>query len=333
MQHIPKEIFEQSTREVPMTVGSVFSADVLRREGQKILVLQDIFSSFLVAQMIPNEQSITLQQNSVHLSANYKHPGGCLIRVDSAPGFKALKNDKFMRSVGIELDFGRVKNKNQNPSIDKAIQDLEKEIKRLAPNAGPVSAGLLAVAVCNTNSRVRKYGLSAKEILTKRENYSGNPLMFEDEDISAAKYENRLQNHESSARAKAPGGQPARNAEVVVGDIVHVKSDGSKHKAREYYLVMSIDRDQSMAGIQKFCGSTLRQKEYKVKLTEIYPAAANYVSSNLREGVDSVEDEPGIELHNRGAAEESHPPDVRRSSRVRHPPDWLSTDEIQRCEH
>ena len=72
MQKIPKELLEQSTREVQITVGSVFSADVLQREGQKILVLQDKFSSFLVAQMIPNEQSCTLQQNVVHLSANYK---------------------------------------------------------------------------------------------------------------------------------------------------------------------------------------------------------------------------------------------------------------------
>ena len=78
----------------------------------------------------------------------------------------------------------------------------------------------------------------------------------------------RLRNHEGSARAKANGAQPARNAQVSVGDIVHVKSDGSKHKAREFYLIMSIDIDQSMAYIQTFCGSTLRKKQYKVKLKQ-----------------------------------------------------------------
>ena len=326
MQKIPKELFEQSTREVPVTVGSVFSADVLRREGQKILVLQDIFSSFLVAQMIPNEQSSTLQQNVVHLSANYKHPSGCSIRVDTAPGFKALKGDKFLHSIGIELDYGRVKNKNQNATIDKAIQDLEKEIKRLAPKAGPISAGLLAVAVCNTNSRVRGCGLSAKEILTKRESYSGNPLKFNDEDVSSARYEGRLRNHDSSARSKASGAQPARNAQVSAGDIVHVKSDGSKHKAREFYMVMSVDQKRSTAQLQKFCGSTLREKQYKVKLTEIYPAAANYLSVNENTDIEHAEEEDdGIELHNQGAVEEP-----RRSSRTRRQPNWLATKEIQR---
>ena len=332
MRQIPKELFEQSTGEVPVTVGSKFSADVIRRESQKILVVQDIFSSFLVAQMIPNEQSSTLQQNVVHLSANYKHPAGCSIRVDTAPGFKALKGDKFLRSIGIEMDFGRIKDKNQNPSVDKAIQDLEKEIKRLAPNAGPISAGLLAVAVCNTNSRVRRCGLSAKEIMTKRENYSGNPLFFEDQDISSNRYEGRLQNHHSSAKSKSLGAEPARSAEVSVGDIVHVKSEGSKHKVRDFYLITEIDEEQSIAYIQKFCGNTLREKQYRVKLTEIYPAAANYAAGNDADN-EYVEEDEGIQLYTNDAmAEETREANTRRSGRRRLQPDWLATEEIQRIE-
>ena len=326
MLQIPKELFEQTTRDVPVTVGSLFSADVIRRESQKILVLQDIFSSFLVAQMISNEQSITLQQSMVHLSANYKHPGGCVIRVDTAPGFQALRKDKFLQSIGIELDFGRIKNKNTNPSIDKAIQDLEREIKRLSPRAGPISTGLLAVAVCNTNSRVRKCGLSAKEILMKRENFSGNPLNFSDAEISANRYENRLKNHESSAKSKARGAEPAKNAQVGIGDIVHVKSEGSKHEAREFYLISDIDHDQSIASIQKFCGSTLRNKQYEVKLNEIYRAATNYISSKESTTDEQIENDEGIELHNHGADQGN----LRRSGRERRQPDWLATKEIQR---
>ena len=95
------------------------------------MVLLDVFSSFLVGQLIPNEQHDTLQQSLIQLSANYKHPDGCIIRVDNAPGFLAIRNDKLLQSVDIELDFGRVKNKNQNPSIDKAIQEIENGIWRL----------------------------------------------------------------------------------------------------------------------------------------------------------------------------------------------------------
>ena len=79
----------------------------------------------------------------MQLSANFKHPNDCTIRVDTAPGFNTLKDDK----SGIKLDFGRIKNKYQNPSIDRAIQDLEEEIKRLAPKAGKIYSLTLAMAV------------------------------------------------------------------------------------------------------------------------------------------------------------------------------------------
>ena len=121
LQPIPRELFEQGTHEIPPAVGKLFSADIIRREGQKIFVLVDVFSSFMVAKLIANEQSITLQEAIIQLSANYKHLEGCTIRVDHATGFVALRNDKFLNSINIKLEFGRIKNKNQNPCIEKAI--------------------------------------------------------------------------------------------------------------------------------------------------------------------------------------------------------------------
>ena len=70
--------------------------------------------------MINDECSTTLQQILLQLAANYKDPDGCSVRVDTAPGFNALKNDKFLHSVGISLDFGRVKNKNKNSNISSS---------------------------------------------------------------------------------------------------------------------------------------------------------------------------------------------------------------------
>ena len=209
---------------------------------------------------------------------------------------------------------------------------LEREIKRLAPKAGPISAGLLAVAVGNTNSRVRKCGLSAKEILTKREHFSGKSLRFNDKDISSSRYDDRIQNHESSAKSKALGAPPAQKAQVSVGDIVHVKSEGSKHKARDYYLITSIDNENSMAQIQKFVGSTLREKPYHIKLTEIYPAATNYVSSNNQAVEEHVDEGEGIELYAPAAAEQDQQGSIRRSECQRRQPQWLATKEIQRNE-
>ena len=79
-----------------------------------------------------DEQNYTLREAIIQLCVNYKHPDGCIIRVDNAPGFNALRTDKLLLGLGIQLDFGRIKGKNETPCIDKSIQ----EVERLVPNGG-----------------------------------------------------------------------------------------------------------------------------------------------------------------------------------------------------
>ena len=193
LKSLQRELFKQSTSQVPDTIGKFFSANI-RRENQKIMVLLDVFSSFAVGQLLTNEQHDTLQQSLIQLSANYKHPDGFIIRVDNASGFLAIRNenDKLLQSVGIELDFGRVKNKNQNPSIDKAIQEIENELKRMAPTGGQITPGTLAIAISNMNSRIRFNGLSSKEILLKRDNFTNENLDFNDKQIGDFRYTKKV---------------------------------------------------------------------------------------------------------------------------------------------
>ena len=117
LQTLPNELFTQNTSPMPGDIGISFSADVIRREKQKILVFLDKFSSFVVGQLISDEKHDTLQQNLIHMVMPFKHNEDCVIRVDNAPGFLSLKNDELLRSIHITLDFGRIKNKNQNPTI------------------------------------------------------------------------------------------------------------------------------------------------------------------------------------------------------------------------
>ena len=257
LKKLPKELIQQSTVDLPHTVGKIFSADIIRRENQKILVLLDIFSSFKVGSLISNEQKDTLQQSLIQLASTLKHPEGCVIKVDHAPGFQALKNDEILASVGIKLDFGRLKNKNQNPTVDKAIQEVEYEIKCLAPGGGSITPGLLATALSNSNHRIRSNGLSSKEILFKRENFSSEPIQFNDGDVLEFRYEKRLQNHPYSERSKSKNMPSKNNFSFVKGDIVHIKGESSKHKARELYLVTSVDYDNQMADVQKFTDQQL----------------------------------------------------------------------------
>ena len=63
-----------------------------------------------------------------------------------------------------------------------------------------------------------------------------------------------------------------------------------------------------------------------MKLNEVYPAAANYISSKENMLEEHIDNDDGIKLHNHGADQGS----LRRSVRERRQPDWLATDEIQR---
>ena len=71
------------------------------------------------------------------------------------------------------LDFGRCVNKNKNSNADKAVQELEKELKRLTPDGSPASASTIALAVANLNNRIRFNGMSSKEMLFKRDQFTG----------------------------------------------------------------------------------------------------------------------------------------------------------------
>ena len=84
------------------------------------------------------------------------------------------------------------------------------------------------------NTRIRATGLSAKEIIMKIDGVTDEPLNFEDKLLQLFRYEKRLQNHQHSETSNARGKPPANNAIISKGEIVHVKGEGSKHKARDF---------------------------------------------------------------------------------------------------
>ncbi len=341
LKTVPKELFEQTTTGLPETVGESFSADVIRRTSQKILVMMEKLSSFVSANIIPSEKGIDLKDGLVQLASPLMKSGGCSIRVDNATGFLSLKDDQYLKNVGIEIDYSRVKNKNSNPTIDKAIQELENELKRLLPDGQPSSISTLATAVRNINNRIRQHGLSSREIITKRETFTNKDLEFSDSDLSNFKHTKRHENHNYSERSKANGGAIATEASIDVGDIVHVKNEGSKHKARDFYLVVEVDMVQHLASLQKFCGSQLRSKRYTVRFNEIYKSPCTWTSTSSLQNEESdnesdidivtgsEQDQPDPAIETIPVVQHPTPP-TRFSTRVRHEPDFLSTKEIQR---
>ena len=73
-----------------------------------------------------------------------------------------------------------VKNPNKNPVAERAIEELGLELLNLSPEGGPVSDVTLALATANTNSRIRRDGLSVREVWTQRDQLTGEQLPIDE---------------------------------------------------------------------------------------------------------------------------------------------------------
>ena len=291
LRTIPKEFHEQSTVDKPESPCRSFSADVIKRHNQKIFVIRDTFSSFTLASIVKDESSESLKQGLFDcVSAMRPNPQTEItVRVDNAPGFKGLRDDNDLASFKITLDFGRVKNKNKNPVIDKGIRELISEILRFAPDGGKVPPLLLAASCNMLNSRIRNRGLSAWEILFKRDQFSNCPLNIPDNLLSDIQHNSRKDSHFPSAKSKSGGGPSASVCDVACGSLVYVKNDGDKHNPRERYLVTDVLEDRCI--VQKLT-NTLRNVKYNLKLTEIFPvSSAVVVSDDWSRGLETEEEE------------------------------------------
>ena len=83
-----------------------------------------------------------------------------------------LHDDEILKQFDISLDIGRVKNPNKNPVAEKAIVELENEILREEKGQLPLNEVSLAAATARLNTRLRKQGLSSREIWTQKNQFT-----------------------------------------------------------------------------------------------------------------------------------------------------------------
>ena len=336
LKSLPKETFTQSTSPTPQAPGQLFAADVIKRSKQLIFAIRDVHSSFSVAEIIPDETAKALQSALITTTTNLRCPQ-CSIRVDSAPGFKSLKNDEQLKSLDISLDFGRTKNINKNPVGEKANSELEAELLKLDPTGAPVSNLTLQKAVHMLNSRIRNRGLSSREILFCRDQITSKHLDISDSELSKLQHELRLQNHIPSALSKSNNAKPAVSAPVQVGSLVYLKKEGNKFRGRNSYIVTHIK--DHLATLQKLNGSgKFMMTTYEVPLEELLLAVKHQASNEPAvDSSSSEEDEPAVVTDTGAVAAPAGsqnsdvvlnpplyvPPPLRRSVRERQEPSWL----------
>ena len=118
--------------------------------------------------------------------------------------------------------------------VNRACQDVEREIRKLASEGGRLSESVLARATIAVNTILRrKEGISAYELHTARSQDTGENLLLKDGEISANQHKLRKNKEKKSS-----------SPDIEVGDTVTTISPQDKHKAREIYLVTGKEREK-----------------------------------------------------------------------------------------
>ena len=108
------------TCDPPDAVGIAFSADVIKRARQLILVVRDCATSYTTTCLVEDERCHTTGSAMIRLCVELVPLDGPLaVRTYPAPGSTALVDDKLLRHHRITIEIGRAKNKNKNPVTEK----------------------------------------------------------------------------------------------------------------------------------------------------------------------------------------------------------------------
>ena len=290
LKKIPHTMIDQTSSDPPAVVGVSFSCDILKREKQIIMVVREYITSFTTASIIKDESHSTLRDGLVEHILPIHPLGGppASVRTDNAPGFQRLEEDPFLLKHNISIELGRIKNKNKNAIADRAVQELEEEIAKVDTGRGPITNTTLIIAISNLNAKLRSRGLSSREMLYQRDQFSHHQIPVEDLELIKQQHELKQQNHPSSMISKNPKKFLPTHTIINVGDLVYLYSDRDKHRARDRYLVVSIDNN--WCNIRKFVGNTLRKLSYRVKCSECYKVpVSNMPTSHLSDEESEAE--------------------------------------------
>lgn len=274
LKTVPRELYQQASTPQTTNLATNFAADIIRRYKQKIFIMRDTLSSFTITSIVKDEQQVSMRSAIVEAVSGIRaNPQTVVtVRADNAPGLASLKGDIWLQKLNIHLDYGRIHNKNKNPVIEKAIQELGGEMLRYSSHGGPFTASELAYITNILNSRLRHHGLSAWEVMYQRNQFNGEQIDISFLQIAECQSDMRATNQQHSAKFKSRGNPPAQAADVQCGSLVYIKGDGDKTKSRERYLVTQIKGDSCT--LQKISKSQLRSKPYQLKVTEIYPVTS-----------------------------------------------------------
>ena len=272
---LPKETMKFSTTTKPSKIGEMYNADVLEEANQKILVIRENLTSYTDSMLLKDQTKPTLKSALITLLSRLKVGPTCSVRVDNQSSLASLCKDRSLEPHGILLITGEPKNVNKNAVVDKAIRELREQLIRINPTGRKISQETLALATSFLNNLVRHPGLSAKELWMSRNTNSGENLTLDDVKLSNDQFRVRKATHKSSAKYQSRNAPEVIQHDISHGQSVYVKSDRSKSKSRDSFVVLSVDKDAKMAIVQKFPMQRFRSHPIQVNLDNLYSAQAS----------------------------------------------------------
>jgi hypothetical protein len=210
--------------------GTHMQADVMKRCNQLILVNTDLFSNYTTSTFLSSERKQDLLQGLIQVSTPIRRGETITIRTDRAPALEALAKTPplELKTVKINLLLPDVHfNKNANSKVDKIIQELQTEIRKICPESRALTVSELAIATCNLNNRIRKSGLTASEVQFARDFSDGSNLTLSDSNLKDKNIQDRPRPINSLRPPQPPN----------PGDLVLIPSTAHKHAAPTPFIV------------------------------------------------------------------------------------------------
>ena len=269
LSDMPNRFLKQSSTTKPTSIGSNFSADIIKRSGQMILMVREYVSSYSLAKLIQNEKATTLRSTLIILLNELTPKSGPLVnvKVDPASACRSLVNDAELKSSGLTLELGHPKFVNKNPVAERAIREMHSELNRELGDATFITEKILSRAVATLNSRIRGQGLSAWEVWTSRDQFSNMSIPVNDMLLIQSQEERKQKSHLPSAVYKARGKKDSYFTPIRKGSIVYINSDRDKTRRRDRYIVTEVGKESCQ--VQKFTGTQLRARVYTVHRADI----------------------------------------------------------------
>ena len=257
LRRLPRPEVPFSSAAPYATVGSNYSADVVHRNRQLILVMCEEVTKYTTGTFIESEQHSSLLKGLKELLFTVHPPCSPMatVKVDPAPAFKSLHRSQPLSDVNIRIELGEAKNKNKLATIDKQIQELEHEWIRLNKPNGPLQKDELSAALSALNSRIRSCGLSSYEQWHKRNQFDKSDLPISDKDLISMQSTRR-----DTTNSKKFTGRPSFT--FVIGNIVYITHEKTKHSNRPRYIIDKIEGDWLF--LRKITESSIIAKTHKI---------------------------------------------------------------------